>query len=147
MFVKIPSEVGQPEKNSIVWGFLTAPTLIKVLAGSLYLSALLAVIQTLFAGLQRWGGPPVGPVASPAGVGIAAMWALISLLLGTGIARGSHRTWTLTLVLSGLWLLYDISRMFSLYSRSRVQTVITVAVLALLFNPNVRRYRTRTGRG
>ena len=62
------------------------------------------------------------------------------------IVRGSHRTWTLTLVLSGLWLLYDLAEMSSLYSRSRLQTVITVAVLALLFSPAVRRHCTKLAR-
>jgi uncharacterized membrane protein YcfT len=85
-------------------------------------------------------------MASPAGVTIAALWALISFFLGEGIVRGSHRTWTLTLVLSGLWLLYDLAEMSSLYSRSRLQTVITVAVLALLFSPAVRRHCTKTAR-
>ena len=69
-----------------------------------------------------------------------------AIFLGEGIVRRSHRTWTLTLVLSGLWLLYDLAEMSSLYSRSRLQTVITVVVLALLFSPAVRRHCTKTAR-
>jgi hypothetical protein len=145
MSVSVPSEVTQPEESSVLRAFLTAPTLVKVLTGSLYLSALLAAVQALFAGMQL-GSPLIGPMASPAGVTIAALWALISFFLGEGIVRGSHRTWTLTLVLSGLWLLYDLAEMSSLYSRSRLQTVITVAVLALLFGPAVRRHCTKTAR-
>ena len=146
MSVNAPSEVTQPEKSSVVRAFLTAPTLVKVLTGSLYLSALLAAVQALFAGMQLGSSPPIGPMASPAGVTIAALWALISFFLGDGVVRGSHRTWTLTLVLSGLWLLYDLAEVSSLYSRSRLQTVITVAVLALLFSPTVRRHCTKTAR-
>jgi hypothetical protein len=145
MSVSVPSEVTQPEESSVLRAFLTAPTLVKVLTGSLYLSALLAAVQALFAGMQL-GSPLIGPMASPAGVTIAALWALISFFLGEGIVRGSHRTWTLTLVLSGLWLLYDLAEMSSLYSRSRLQTVITVAVLTLLFGPAVRRHCTKTAR-
>jgi len=146
MSVNVPSEVTQPVKSSVVRAFLTAPMLVKVLAGSLYLSALLAAVQALFAGMQLGSSPVIGPMASPAAVTIAALWALISFFLGEGVVRGSHRTWILTLVLSGLWLLYDVAELSSLYSRSRLQTVITVAVLALLFSPTVRRHTTKTAR-
>jgi hypothetical protein len=146
MSVNVPSEVTQPVKGSVVRAFLTAPMLVKVLAGSLYLSALLAAVQALFAGMHLGSSPVIGPMASPAVVTIAALWALISFFLGEGVVRGSHRTWILTLVLSGLWLLYDFAEVSSLYSRSRLQTVITVAVLALLFSPTVRRHCTKTAR-
>ena len=146
MPVNVPSEVTQPQESSILRTFLTAPTLVKVLTGTLYLSALLAAVQALFAGMQLGSSPPIGPMASPAGVTIAALWALISFFLGEGIVRGSHRAWTLTLVLSALWLLYDLAEMSSLYSRSRLQTVITVAVLALLFSPAVRKHCTKLAR-
>jgi hypothetical protein len=52
MSVNVPSEVTQPEESSVLRAFLTAPTLVKVLTGSLYLSALLAAVQALFAGMQ-----------------------------------------------------------------------------------------------
>jgi len=96
--------------------------------------------------MQLGSSPVIGPMASPAAVTIAALWALISFFLGEGVARGSHRTWILTLVLSGLWLLYDFAEWSSLYSRNRPQTLITVAILALLFSPAVRRHCTRTAR-
>ena len=146
MPVNVPSEVTQPEERSVVRAFLTAPMFVKVLAGSLYLSALLAAVQALFAGMQLGGSPVIGPMASPTAITIAALWALISFFLGEGVSRGSHRTWILTLVLSGLWLLYDFVVWSSLYSRNRPQTVITVAILALLFSPAVRRHCTRTAR-
>ena len=146
MSVNVPSAVTQPQERSVLRAFLTAPTLVKVLTGSLYLSSVLAAVQALFAGMQLGSSPLIGPMASSAGVSIAALWALISFFLGEGIVRGSHRTWTLTLVLSGLWLLYDLAEMSSLHSRSRLQTVITVAVLALLFCPAVRRHCTKLAR-
>ena len=146
MPVNIPSEVAQPQESSILGAFLTAPTLVKVLTGSLYLSALLAAVQAISAAMQLGSSPLIGPMASRAGVTIAALWALSSFFLGEGIVRGSHRTWTLTVVLSGLWLLYDLAEMSSLYSRSRLQNVITVAVLALLFSPAVRRHCTKLAR-
>jgi len=146
MPVNVPSGVAQPQDSPILRAFLTAPTLVKVLTGTLYLSALLAAVQALFAGMQLGSSPLIGPMASPAGVTIAALWVLISYFLGEGIVRGSHRIWTLTLVLSGLWLLYDLAEMSSLYSRSRLQIVITVAVLALLFSPAVRRHCTKLAR-
>ena len=144
MSVNVPSEVTQPEERSVVRAFLTAPTLVKVLTGSLYLSSLLAAVQALSAGMQLGSSPLIGPMASPAGVTIATLWAVISFFLGEGIGRGSHRTWTLTLVLNGLWLLYDLTEMTSLYSRNRLQSVITVTALALLFSPAVRRHCTKT---
>ena len=47
MPVNVPSGVAQPQDSPILRAFLTAPTLVKVLTGTLYLSALLAAVQAL----------------------------------------------------------------------------------------------------
>lgn len=74
--------------------------------------------------------------------GLVLAW--MSCLLGRGLARGGQASWLMTLVLVALAFLMGLLSVLAYTTMySIVNVLITVAVMALLFTPVVRRHCTR----
>lgn len=129
---------------SVVGAFKTAPTLVKVLAASFYLSGL----YLLWLAFAAFTSPSTAAGGDNVLVGVFlsfffVLMALVGFLLGKGIARGARGTWLLSLVLCGLALAVVVLGMLGAVTvTSIVNVVILVVTLALLLTPVVRQHCT-----
>lgn len=146
MSLSVLPDVAPPQSPSIVGAFHSAPTLVRVLAGCLYLDALLRLGQAVAvtAGLSD---ETTDMMANAGAVCLALALALIPFLLGMGVARGAHCMWLLTLVLVVVELLVDVRAVLAGATvGSILSMVIPVAVLALLLTLFVRQHFTNRQR-
>ena len=145
MSVSAPSEVSPPQKLSIVEAFKTAPTLVKVLAASFYLPALLMlgyaflVAAGVALAVAAFDSSAMGTALAAYVLVLGLLCAMVSFLLGKGIARGARGTWIVAVVLYGIALLLSLlSILADVTVTSILDLVISVATLALLLTPVVR---------
>ena len=146
------SNVAPPQHVSVVGALKDTPILVKVLATDLHLSALW--VLGLFVSVAVWGDGGTGTDSfaglandSPevlTGYGLifaGQVLAMVLFLMGKGIARGARGMWELLLVLNVLAVPFSF---LHLREGATVITIvnvfITVATLALLLTPVVRRY-------
>ena len=130
------------QKPSVLAAFQTAPTLVKVLASILYGVGLLTVVQwALVVAKVGLFSPAARGTAIVADI-FALVVALISLLLGKGITRGSYVSWLLTLIFTVLGIVQSVLWILSAVADTRTVLIlgIAVAVLSLLLTPAVRRH-------
>ena len=143
MSMNTPPLAAPTPNLSIVGAFRAAPTPVKILAASMYLPALLILGLTAAAVLAALG---FGDNVMVTGVLVfyGVILALISFLLGKGIARGAWGTWMLSVVLyvvgllSGVPLLMDGVNMTSI-----LYMVAMIVPLVLLLSPTVRAHCTK----
>ncbi|MEP7036257.1 MAG: hypothetical protein ABI662_10075 [Dermatophilaceae bacterium] len=132
---------------SILAGFQTAPTLVKVLASILYGVGLLTLVQLAMVvadvGLVS---PRVRGMAMAADL-FAVVVALISFALGRGITRGSFVSWLVTLICTALGIIQSVLWILVTVTDTRTALIFAVAlaVLALLLTPAVRRHCPKEG--
>ena len=147
MSIDTPSEVSPSQKLSIVGAFKAAPTLVKVLAASFYLPALLLMLESVkIASMSDPALPDSGLAEIFGFVGLLGgiALALVGFLLGKGIARGARGTWVLALVLTVIALLACIQSLVGYTSVFAIlNMIIMVALLALLLTPVVRQHCTK----
>ena len=138
-----PPEVAPPQKPSIAGAFQCAPTLVKALAASLYLQALLRLGEA-FAVMPGLGDDSSDVMANARVAFLGLALALIPLLLGNGVARGWHPAWLLTLVLVVVEIPLDLpSVRTDMTVISILNVLIPVVVLALLLTLFVRQHFTK----
>jgi hypothetical protein len=142
-----PSDVSPPQHLSVVGAFKAAPTLVKVLAASFYLPALLLLVESvrlaLFFGPEP-DGNAVHVIYSIVYVLVGLVLALVGFLLGKGIARGARGTWVLALVLTVIALLACLQSLVgSVTVFAILNAIVMVALLGLLLTPVVRRHCTK----
>ena len=146
MSLNATSNGSPPQHLSIVGAFKAAPTLVKVLAASLYLPALLLVVDSVRTAIEFHaevdGGFAV--IASFVAVLVGLVLALVGFLLGKGIARGARGTWVLALVLTVIALLACLHSLLGYVSVYVIlNTIVMVALLGLLLTPVVRQHCTK----
>ena len=125
---------------SIAGAFRAAPTPVKVLAASMYLPALLILGLTVLVVMGALGNLLVTGVL----VFYGGLLALISFLLGKGIARGAHGTWLLSVVLYVIGLLSGVPLLIDGVNVASILYMVTMIVpLVLLFTPTVRAHCTK----
>jgi hypothetical protein len=119
---------------------VAAPTLVKVLAAFLYLESLLRLEEAVACAVGLSDNSQDIMVNARL-VFLALALALVPLLLGKRIARAERGPWLLTLVLTVVTLPFAFRAVVNGATVMLIlHLVITVAVLALLLTPAVRRH-------
>ena len=131
-----------PLPLSIVGAFKAAPTLVKVLAADLYLTALWILGQMTASAVSSDGRADAATTYGLIFFGL--VFALIFFLMGKGIARGARGMWLLLLVLNVVGVpLCIVSVREAVTVSSILNLVIGAATLALLLTPVVRQHCTK----
>ena len=142
MSLNATSNGSPPQHLSIVGALKAAPTLVKVLAASFYLPALLLLVESVrmytVIDIQNDYG------YSLIYAFVTFVLAMVGFLLGKGIARGARGTWLLALVLTVIALLACLQSLLGYVSVYVIlNTIVMAALLALLLTPVVRKHCTK----